>query len=218
MKKLICTMMAIVLMFGLSISAYATEPAENISEGLKKHIDLFFEEDSRFKAIDKNSNDITNEFYNRNINYYINENYIAIAEDFFANLSGFERITIEQNARSTINTTMYKDYYINGSTTSLPANTYYDMGFRVNVNFSYDDGSGNIISYNQPYFSHITGPNIGGDSFSASTVSKSATATKIGSAELMCVSTFNIKIKFQPIGIVIDEEDITIQRSVAFGV
>lgn len=112
---------------------------------------------------------------------------------------------------------MYKDYYINGTTTSLTANTTYDMGFRVNVNFSYANNSGNIISYNQPFFSHITGPHVG-DSYSASIISNSATATKIGSAELMCVSKFNIKIKLQPYGLVVDEEDITIQKSVAFGV
>ncbi len=112
---------------------------------------------------------------------------------------------------------MYKDYYINGTTTSLTANTTYDMGFRVNVNFSYDNNSGNIISYNQPFFSHITDPHVG-DSYSASIISNSATATKIGSAELMCVSKFNIKIKLQPYGLVVDEEDITIQKSVDFGV
>lgn len=185
-------------------------------------IDDFFQEGSAVKAISKDGVDITEEFYHKNIGNYVDKNYGLIAKDFYNTLSSFEKTTIKHSlsrhslSRSTSTQNVRQDYYVNGKTTKLTANTTYDIGFYTSMSFNYDNSSGTIISYTKPSVTVVSGPNVGA-AYDADLVSASATASKVNSVQIKANTTVKIKVSFLPEGFLLGSETITINKTAYFG-
>ena len=143
MNFIICLVLTLIYSSIANSSALGNEDIQ-LSNIFITHVDNMFNYQDKSVVIDKNGNDMTNQFFSDNHNYFMQKNYLSIKNymDTYVCQSSVEKNTVNNLARSP-----YVTQTVNKSFTSAPGgNVAGTVTYSVNGSFTWDRATGKITS------------------------------------------------------------------------
>lgn len=110
----------------------------------------FFSDTSKYSALDKNGNDVTQRFYAQYVSEYKNGDYDLLMTAFLSELSAFrwdnETVVHPTSSRIIFNRTASQSFYGTAKSTHMPGKVV-DFVYTISGDYAVSDGYNEILSY-----------------------------------------------------------------------